>query len=109
MLLADIGCLNHELMSNRASILSFVVTVCAEMYNYLIQCGPHVCIFTFVIHCVIYLFFQAMFPLFQADLLGPHQLQSLFGDSILQVLHAINCCCPRGLAKFPLIGFHSLI
>lgn len=58
---------------------------------------------------LLYLLLQGMLLLFQADLFGPHQLQGFFGDCVLQPLHALHRCCPRGFAKLLLVGAHPLV
>lgn len=60
--------------------------------------------------CVLrYLLLQAVFPLFQADFFGSHELQSFFGNGVLQTLHAFDRRCPRRLAELPLVGAHPLV
>lgn len=58
---------------------------------------------------LLYLLLQGMFLLFQADFFGPHQLQSFFGDCVLQPLDAFHRCCPREFAKLLLVGAHPLV
>lgn len=69
----------------------------------------HVSISVELCVALLYLLLQGMLLLFQADFFGPHQLQSFFGDRVLQPLDALHCRCPRGFAKPLLVGAHPLV
>lgn len=58
---------------------------------------------------LLYLLLQGMLLLFQADFFGPHQLQSFFGDCVLQPLNAFHRGCPRGFAKLLVVSTHPLV
>lgn len=87
----------------------------SSWYLFLVACSSphskikHVSISVDPCVALLYLLLQGMFLLFQADFFGPHQLQSFFGDCVLQLLDAFHCCCPCGFAKLLLVSAHPLV
>lgn len=100
------GCLGHELifLTNPSSVSTIRESLALVSLSSDHSEDTHL-----GLHDVLYLLLQAVFPLFQADFFGPHQLQCFFGDGVLQPLHALDRCCPCRLAKLPLISTHPLI